>query len=87
MTRAAFLATIFLALSVSGAYAVSPEVENACRDDYYTYCSRHEVGSKALRSCMRAARDKLTPRCARALAKSGEATSDDIRRYKARKRR
>jgi hypothetical protein len=85
MNRVIILATLILAVPASEAMAVSQDVKDACREDYYNYCSSYEVGSKALRSCMRAARRKLSPGCAKALARSGEATSEDIRDYKRRR--
>ena len=57
-------------------------MKSACHDDYLAYCSQHEIGSESLRSCMRAARKRLSKTCVRALAASGEATKADIEQYK-----
>ena len=66
------------------ARAVSKQVEDACRGDYHKLCSAYSVGTEELRSCMRKAQDQLSHRCAKALADFGEATPEEVRRYKAR---
>jgi hypothetical protein len=76
------LAITLVCLSASESSAVSEAVKRACRDDYFAFCSAHEVGSEALRSCMRSHRKQLSKRCAVTLAKAGEASKADIERYK-----
>ena len=49
------------------ASAVSQAVKDACRGDYQTHCSQHEVGSDALRDCMADAFDKLSEPCVAAI--------------------
>ncbi len=71
-------------VTAADARAVTDRVKDACREDYYAYCAAYEVGSEALRSCMRAAQGRLSHACAKAIADSGEATPEEIRRYKAR---
>lgn len=75
-----------LALSASQATAVSEGVTNACRNDYYTYCSAHTVGSEGLRQCMRATGPALSLRCVYALIKSGDVSFAEVtaisRRFK-----
>lgn len=52
------------------ASAVSQKVKDACRGDYYAYCSQHEVGSQGLRDCMTEAFDKLSDPCVAAILDS-----------------
>lgn len=68
---------IILALSavIAGtgvAAAASARVERACKSDYLQFCPSYEVGSAGLRSCMRQAGKRLSPRCIDALRDSGE---------------
>ncbi|HMN37320.1 MAG TPA: hypothetical protein PKD49_06365 [Hyphomicrobium sp.] len=69
-------------LFVAPAHAVSDEVRSACERDYSAYCGHHQVGSESLRSCMRENSKRLSPGCRHALVTSGEASPQDIRRYK-----
>jgi hypothetical protein len=82
MPRVAILAVIVLVGSSSATLAVSEVVKEACRSDYFAYCSNHEVGSAELKSCMKAHRKVLTGTCIKALGSSDEVTQDDIRQYK-----
>lgn len=52
------------------ASAISQAVKDACRGDYLTHCSQHEVGSEALRDCMADAFDKLSEPCVAAILDS-----------------
>lgn len=84
------LVTIAAGLSVlaSSAHAVVNErLKRACRDEYFTYCSAHQVGSPSLRKCMRASQRYFSDRCLHALVAAGEASKRDIMRYKARRAR
>jgi hypothetical protein len=82
MSKAVILAAIALAGSSSAALAVSEIVKEACRSDYFAYCSNYEVGSSALRACMSSHRKMLSGPCIKALGSSGEATQDDVQQYK-----
>jgi len=62
---------VFL-LSVGSAEAVSDRVRAACTSDYFTHCSAHEVGSPALRQCMRSVGVGLSKPCLTALVADGE---------------
>ena len=62
------------------ALAVSPRVENACRDDYFRYCSAYPVGSAALRLCMESKSKNLSQTCVRALIDAGEVDRRRIKR-------
>ncbi|MGE0052747.1 MAG: hypothetical protein AB7S74_00940 [Hyphomicrobium sp.] len=64
------------------ARAVSDDVRNACHTDYVTYCKHHRIGSNSLRACMRENSKRLSPSCRLALMTSGEASPEDVRRYK-----
>ncbi len=71
------LSAIALALGVvvlgaNAAMAASARVERACKNDYLQFCPSYEVGSAGLRSCMRQAGKRLSPRCIDALRDSGE---------------
>lgn len=71
------IATVAIALGVclasAGiASAASARVERACKSDYFQFCPSYEVGSAGLRSCMRQAGRRLSPKCIDALRDSGE---------------
>ena len=73
-----------LALSNGSAFAVSDQVRDACKDDYFRHCSAYEVGSDALRQCMRNVGEGLSTPCLVALVHEGEITKADVERYNAR---
>jgi hypothetical protein len=85
-SKALFLAAGLTLLATTSAGAVSQRLKNACRDDYFTHCSAHAVGSTGLRKCMRARQAYLSDRCLHALVAAGEASKADVRRYRMRKR-
>jgi hypothetical protein len=70
--RAAILAAIAFAFSVSQASAVSLAVKLACADDYFAHCSMYAPESPGVRTCMRAVGRNLSPRCIGALRDAGE---------------
>lgn len=82
-SRLRLLPVAVLLLSTNQAGAVDERVKSACRDDYFQFCSGHEVGSEALRQCMRKADSKLSPICVDALVAAGEVTADEIKRRRA----
>lgn len=59
-------------LGSTAAMAASAKVERFCKNDYLQFCPSYEVGSAGLRSCMRQAGRRLSPRCIDALRDSGE---------------
>lgn len=59
-------------LAASAATAASPRVERACKSDYLQFCPSYAVGSAGLRSCMRQAGKRLSPRCIDALRDAGQ---------------
>lgn len=65
-------ATLVVVLGAAAASAASAKVERACKNDYFQFCPSYEVGSAGLRSCMRQAGKRLSPRCIDALRDSGE---------------
>lgn len=67
------------ALFAPAAYAVSDQVRHSCRNDYFTHCPNHAVGSANLRRCMKSAGPKLSSGCIRALVMSGEISQSEIR--------
>jgi hypothetical protein len=73
--KAAILAVVVLAFSVSQASAVSHAVKMACASDYFAHCSMHAVGSPGVRKCMRAVGPRLSTRCIDALIAAGEVKS------------
>jgi hypothetical protein len=82
-----FRSALFLALllgilicSAPQAGAVSSAVKYACMADYFAYCSAYDVGSTALRQCMRNAGSKLSKRCISALVTAGEVSKSEVRR-------
>ena len=75
-----------LAVSATTADAVITErVKNACRSEYYAYCSAHAVPSAGLSSCMRGVQDQLSQACLKELVAAGEVSKDEVRKYTARK--
>jgi hypothetical protein len=79
--KAIFAPVMLAALTLQScqAGAVSDAVTNACKNDYYAYCSEHAVGSEGLRQCMRAAGPALSLRCVHALIKSGDVSLAEVR--------
>lgn len=70
----------FIAVAgASAASAVSDQVRQFCREDYYTHCPNHTLGSANLRRCMKTAGPKLTSGCIKALVASGEITQAEVR--------
>ncbi len=69
----------------SSAHAVSERLKQACRDEYFAYCSAHAVGSPGLRKCMRASQHLFSDRCLRELVAAGKASKRDVLRYRARR--
>lgn len=81
MRRSSILLALAITIgTVSTASAVSPLVRQMCRDDYFTHCSMHEVGSPGLRKCMRAVGPRLSKGCIHALKVSGEVGKKDVDR-------
>lgn len=81
MRRSSILLALALTFgTVTTANAVSPLVRQMCRDDYFTHCSMHEVGSPGLRKCMRAVGPRLSKGCIHALKVSGEVGKKDVDR-------
>ena len=72
-------------LSSAHAYAVSDNVRQACRDDYYQHCSQYSVGTEELRQCMRKVGEGLSTPCLVALVQEGEITKEDVQRHNAAK--
>lgn len=90
MSRAIKILTLTVGLSClasSTQAVVNERLKRACRDEYFTYCSAHPVGSASLKKCMRASQRSFSDRCLHALVAAGEASKRDILRYRARKRR
>jgi hypothetical protein len=77
------IAAISIALSASTAGVVSQAVRTACSSDYHAYCDKLEVGSQALRTCMRGVAAKLSQGCIKALVDNKEVTQADINEYRA----
>ncbi len=77
---------IALALAVAlpqQAGAVSEKVRKVCRDDYMAHCSSYEVGSDALKQCMRKAGRKLSRPCVDALVEAGEISRKEVEQRRA----
>ena len=82
------LTIVITALFASTAHAViTQRVKNACRSEYYAYCSAHAVPSAGLRSCMRGVQDHLSQGCLKELVAAGEVSKAEVRRYSARQKR
>jgi hypothetical protein len=66
-------------IPATAALAVSDQVRQFCRDDYYAHCPNHAVGSNNLRRCMKTAGPKLSSGCIKALVASGEISQAEMR--------
>jgi hypothetical protein len=64
----------------ASANAVSLHVKLACSRDYFAFCSQFSSDSSEVRQCMRAAGEKLSPRCLNALVDAGEVSSTEVSR-------
>ncbi len=64
----------------TSANAVSLRVKLACSRDYYALCSQFASDSAETRQCMRAAGNKLSPRCIDALVEEGEVSVTEVSR-------
>lgn len=71
--------SIAFVLSASGALAVSDDVRQFCREDYFAHCPNHALGSANLRRCMKTAGPKLSSGCIKALVASGEISQAEVR--------
>jgi hypothetical protein len=77
---------VIAALSATNASAViTQRVKDACRSEYYAYCSAHAVPSTGLSSCMRNVQDQLSQGCLKELVAAGEVSKAELRMYKTRK--
>lgn len=86
--KLSLLTLMIAAISATIAEAViTQRVKDACRSEYYAYCSAHAVPSAGLTSCMRNVQDRLSQGCLKELVAAGEVSKAEIRSYKARKQR
>jgi hypothetical protein len=83
--KALSLACALALLGTHAHAAVTERVKQACRAEYFVFCSAHAVGSASLRNCMRSAQSRLSQRCLKELVTAGEVSSGDIQHYKSRK--
>lgn len=72
-------ASSVLLTTASMAFAVTDQVRMSCREDYYTHCPSHAVGSTNLRRCMKNAGPKLSSQCIKALVASGEISNAEVK--------
>jgi hypothetical protein len=73
------LAALLGAALASPAAAYGPQVEAACKDDYFRFCAAYPLHSAALRLCMEAKANQLSRTCVKALIDAGQV---DRRRLK-----
>lgn len=73
------MAAMALTASMTAAAAVSEQVKASCRNDYYTHCPSHAVGSTNLRRCMKSAGPKLSSQCIKALVATGEISNAEVK--------
>ena len=72
--RAALIAAVVVAACftlATSAQAVSPQVRNACANDYFTHCSANPPNSRETNRCMRKVGARLSKGCIAALADAG----------------
>ena len=80
-----FLAAAMAATATNAHAVITQRLKDACRAEYFAYCSAHELGSEGLRTCMRTMQDKLSQGCLKELVASGEVTQAEIKAYNGRK--
>lgn len=80
---AAAVAASTVLIHATQASAVSLSVQLACAADYYTYCSKHDPDSPAVRTCMNNNGHKLSKRCVNALIGAGEISKAEVERRSA----
>jgi hypothetical protein len=80
------IAFVWLSASAADA-AITQRVKNACRSEYFAFCSEHAVPSAGLSSCMRSVQDQLSKGCLNELVAAGEVSKEDIRKNNARRAR
>src|SRR3990172_3355142 len=78
MSRKYWIAVALISILPQQALAVSEKLRKLCRDDYLAHCSSYEVGSEALRHCMRKAGRKLSRPCVDALVEAGEISRKEV---------
>jgi hypothetical protein len=79
-----FLAAAMATAATNAHAVITQRLKDACRAEYLAYCGAHELGGEGLRTCMRAAQDKLSQ--LKELVASGEVTQAEIKAYNGRKR-
>ncbi len=85
MKRLIAITALSLSFSASAALAVNDAVKNACRDDYHKHCDNMEVGSDALRACMKSKATELSTGCLQALVDNKEVTEEYLKEQEAKK--
>ncbi len=71
------VALLFLTTAATDAHAViTQRLKDACRSEYYAYCSAHELGSEG-----------LSQGCLQEMVAAGEVSQAEIKAYNARKHR
>lgn len=65
-------------IAPGSAEAVSTRVKFACAKDFYTHCKSFGPNSPEARMCMRAAGERLSPRCVSALIAAGEVSAAEV---------
>lgn len=80
--RSCWAIAVVVAAGFSGtqAHAVSLRVKLACSSDYRALCSQYSSDSPEVRACMRAAGERLSPRCLNALIADGEVSQEEVAR-------
>jgi hypothetical protein len=74
----AFVIAALAGVWATSAGAVSLQVKLACSKDYHALCSQFSSDSPEVRSCMRSAGEKLSPRCLNALIAAGEVSETEV---------
>ncbi len=86
--RYVILSSLFLSIAATDANAViTQRLKDACRSEYYAFCSAHAVPSDGLRSCMRGVQDQLSQGCLKEMVAAGEVSNAEVKAYNARKQR
>jgi hypothetical protein len=83
MYRTYWIALVLTVALPQQAGAVSEKVRKSCKNDYMTHCNTFEVGSDALKQCMRKAGRKLSRSCVDALVEAGEISRKEVEQRRA----
>ena len=81
MFRALIIGSAIALTSVQASAVINQAVEDACQNEYVSYCMGMAIPSQELRGCFRGHTMHLSKGCLKALVDNGEATKADVDKY------